>query len=334
MAAPSGPALLRGVLALLRSRVVRVGFLVVALVLAVGYVVRERAAVADAWVRLDAVSVLLALLLSLANVALSGASWRAVLSDLGSPLGWRAAARVFFVGQLGRYVPGTVFQFIAQAELARDHGVPRRRTGSALAVALLVSMTTASLLLTGVLPLALGSGLAGGNGALRGWGWTAWLRLLTPVLLVLLVPAVINPLLRVLLRLARQEPLEHALTWRGLLSSALWALASWAAVGLQVFVLVRAVGSDWGPGRTLALAVGGYALAWIVGFLVVLAPAGAGAREVVLAAVVSLAVGGGGGAAVVVLGSRVLLTVADLLLALAALAGARSVLARLRAAQR
>lgn len=82
-----------------------------------------------------------------------------------------------------------------------------------------------------------------------------------------------------------------------------------------------------------ALAVGGYALAWIVGFLVVLAPAGAGARELVLAAVVALAVGGGG-AAVVVLGSRVLLTLADLLLALAALAGSRSLVARIRATPR
>nr|WP_246315563.1 lysylphosphatidylglycerol synthase domain-containing protein [Kineococcus aurantiacus] len=285
--------------------------------LAVAYVVRDRAAIADAWSRLDAVSVLLALVLSLANVALSGASWRAVLADLGSPLPVAAAARVFFVGQLGRYIPGTVFQFVAQAELARDHGVPRRRTGSALAVALLVSMTTASLLVTGVLPLALH------GRRLPGWEWTGWLGWLTPLLLVLLVPRVINPLLRVLLRLARQEPLEHRVTLRGLLASAGWALASWLAVGLQVFVLTRAVGVDWSAPSTLALAVGGYALAWTVGFLVVLAPAGAGARELVLGAVLALATGSGA-AAVVVLGSRVLLTVSDLLLAFTALAGHRA----------
>ncbi|NAZ87684.1 lysylphosphatidylglycerol synthase domain-containing protein, partial [Kineococcus indalonis] len=220
------------VLGLLRSPWVRGGFLVVALGLAVAYVVRDRAAIADAWARLDAPAVALALALSVANVALAGASWRAVLADLGSPLPWRGAARVFFVGQLGRYVPGTVFQFVAQAELARDLGVPRRRTGSALAVALLVSMTTAGLLVTGVLPLALGGGSpAAGVPAWAGWvGWAA------PLLLVLLVPAVLNRLLAVLLRLARQEPLEHPLTARGLLASAGWALASWAAVGLQVFV--------------------------------------------------------------------------------------------------
>ncbi|MGI4896188.1 MAG: lysylphosphatidylglycerol synthase domain-containing protein [Janthinobacterium lividum] len=322
-----GAAVLPRVLSLLRSKVVRVAFLLVALVLAGAYVVRERSAIADAAARLDVGSVLLALLCSLANVALSGASWRAVLTDLGSPLGWRAASRVFFIGQLGRYIPGTVFQFLAQAELARDHGVPRRRTASALAVALLVSMTTASLLVTGVLPVALSVGSTGGLGDLDGWEWTSWLRLLTPVLLVLLIPAVLNPLLRVVLNIARQPPLEHPLTGRGLLASAGWALLSWLAVGLQVFVLSRAVGADLDPASMVALAVGGYALAWLVGFLVIFAPAGAGAREVVLGAVVALAVGGGG-ATVVVLGSRVLLTLADLLLAASALLGARSLSAR------
>lgn len=319
--------MLSTLLGVLRSPVVRVGFLVVVVALAIVYVVQDREQIADAWSRVSLGSVLLALLLSMVNVATSGASWRAVLADLGSPLPVRAAARVFFVGQLGRYIPGTVFQFVAQAELARDHGVPRRRTGSALAVALLVSMTTASILVTGVLPLALH------GRELPGWEWTGWLRWLTPVCLVLLIPQVINPLLRFLLKLARQEPLEHRITVKGLLLSAFWAMVSWIAVGLQVFVLARAVGADWSATETLALGVGGYALAWMAGFLVVLAPAGAGARELVLAAVIALSTGSGG-AAVVVLGSRVLLTLSDLVLAGIALIGARSTLTQLRSASK
>jgi uncharacterized membrane protein YbhN (UPF0104 family) len=66
--------------------------------------------------------------------------------------------------------------------------------------------------------------------------------------------------------------------------------------------------------RGLALAVGGYALAWVVGFLVVVVPAGAGARELVLVAVLA---GTLPHAAVllVVLVSRVLVTLVDLLFA-------------------
>lgn len=62
----------------------------------------------------------------------------------------------------------------------------------------------------------------------------------------------------------------------------------------------------------LRLSVGGYALAWLVGFVLVFLPAGVGAREVVLAAALAPALGTGG-VLVVVLLSRVLVTAGDLL---------------------
>ncbi|MHB8451104.1 MAG: hypothetical protein ACYDAQ_11740, partial [Mycobacteriales bacterium] len=35
--------------------------------------------------------------------------WRAVLADLGSPLSVRPAVRVYFLGQLGKYLPGSLW---------------------------------------------------------------------------------------------------------------------------------------------------------------------------------------------------------------------------------
>ncbi|GAB7192217.1 hypothetical protein NUM3379_29260 [Kineococcus sp. NUM-3379] len=311
--------MLQRLLRALRSPLVRGGFLLLALGFAAWAVAREREAVAGALARLDTGSAALALLLSVLNVALAGASWRAVVADLGSPLPWRSAAAVFFVGQLGRYVPGSVWQFLAQAELGRDHGVPRRRTATALAVSLLVSMTTAALLVLLALPEAL---RRSGSGAEAVPGWVSWLPWAAPLLVVLLLPRVLNPLLRACLRLVRQEPPEHDLSARGVVAAAGWALASWLAVGGQVFVLARAAVPAAGEAGLLGLSVGGYALAWVVGFVVVFAPAGAGAREAALVAVLSAALTGGG-ALVVALLSRVLLTVADLLLAASSLLAVR-----------
>jgi uncharacterized membrane protein YbhN (UPF0104 family) len=90
----------------------------------------------------------------------------------------------------------------------------------------------------------------------------------------------------------------------------LWAGASWLCAGLQVFVLATALGAP-ADLRVAALAVGGYALAWAVGFVVVVTPAGAGAREVALAAVLAGTLDRGS-VVVVVLLSRVLFTVVDL----------------------
>jgi uncharacterized membrane protein YbhN (UPF0104 family) len=75
--------------------------------------------------------------LSLA-AALSGAwcmmlAWRAVLADLGSPLPLGPAARVSFVGQLGKYLPGALWAPAAHVELGHDAGVPRSRGVAAVA---------------------------------------------------------------------------------------------------------------------------------------------------------------------------------------------------------
>lgn len=58
-------------------------------------------------------------------------AWRSILRGLDSPLPVRPSARVYFVGQLGKYVPGSVWTVLTQMELGRDHNVPRRRSAAA-----------------------------------------------------------------------------------------------------------------------------------------------------------------------------------------------------------
>jgi hypothetical protein len=51
-----------------------------------------------------------------------------MLADLGSPLALGPASGVLFVGQLGKYLPGSVWTVVVQAEVASRLGVPRKRT--------------------------------------------------------------------------------------------------------------------------------------------------------------------------------------------------------------
>ncbi len=73
-------------------------------------------------------------------------------------------------------------------------------------------------------------------------------------------------------------------------------------------------GSARPAGTTALLALGGFAFAWSVGFLVVFVPAGAGVRDVLLVALLSPVIGVGGGTAVALV-SRVLTTAGDMLAA-------------------
>lgn len=298
------------VLELARSTPVRAAFLVLAVVAAVWAVVAQREAVAEALGRVGPGGVALALAASAAYVGATALSWRALLADLGSPLGVAAAARVFFVSQVAKYLPGGVWNIVAAAELGADHAVPRRRSVAVMLVSLLVSCATgAALAVVGLLASA---------AALASFWWVA---LALPVFLVVLAPPVLGPLVDAGLRLTKREPLERRPSWRGVGAGVAWQLVAWLCAGLQVYLLATPVGLPAGAAGFL-MATGGYALAWTVGFLAIVVPAGVGVREVVLGAVL----GGslvGGGAVMVVLLSRVLLTVVDLAAGLAALAAGR-----------
>jgi uncharacterized membrane protein YbhN (UPF0104 family) len=94
----------------------------------------------------------------------------------------------------------------------------------------------------------------------------------------------------------------------------------WACYGASLLLLVP--GSAGGPPGAVGAAAA-FALAHAVGVLVVLAPAGVGAREGVLVALLAPALGVPGAAAVALL-SRVVHALADFLVAGAAAAWARS----------
>jgi uncharacterized membrane protein YbhN (UPF0104 family) len=287
-------------LALGRKPAVRWGVGAVAVGLAVWAVAAEWDEVTAALRSLDPEAVVLALVATIVNVALAGMVWRTLLADLGSRVSLPVAARIFFVGQLGKYVPGSVWPVVMQAELGRDHRVPRQRTATATLVTLLLGIASALLVVLLAIPFD-------SRVVPPGFEWAV---VLVVPLLIALHPAVLNWGIDRILRILGREAMEHRTSLRGTALATLWAIGSWIAAGLQVYVLAVALGAP--PGiDTASLAIGGYTLAWAVGFVVIVAPAGAGAREVALAAVLAPVLTGGE-VIVVVLVSRLLFTAVDL----------------------
>lgn len=263
-----------GVLRWVRSPAARWAFLGVALTMAVYAVVANWDQILEAGRELTAGTIALSFLLSVVYVILTMESWRVVLGDLGSRLPLRGAVAVFGLSQVGKYVPGGVWNIVAAAKLGADHEIPRRRSVAAMAVTVLISLVSG--LALGVMSFALAPA-----GRMDGLTWIAWAA---PALVVLLVPPVLNRCIALAFRLLRRPPLEKAMSVRGTLLATAWALLAWVVVGLQVWVLGIGMGQEVSA-RSLGLAVGGYALAWVVGFLVIIVPAGAGAREGVLIAI-------------------------------------------------
>lgn len=245
------------------------------------------------------------LALALAGVYLSFLLWRGTLASLGSPLPVRPAARLFFVSQLGKYLPGAVWPVLAQMRLGRELGVPRQRMG--LAFLLTLGLAT----LVGVF-----LGVAALPTLFRAEGTVVLLGLLAlPLLGLLLVPRVLNGVLAVALRLVRRPGLDEPLSGRDVARGVGWALVFWLVYGGHVWLLAVGLGAE--PVQALPVAIGGFAIAFSLGPLLVVLPAGAGVREAVLVVLLA-SVLTTPEATAVALTSRGILMLTDGLLALAA----------------
>jgi glycosyltransferase 2 family protein len=249
--------------------------------------------------RLQWTPVIMAGLCAMAGSGCMVLAWRELLADLGSALPKRAATRIISVSQLGKYLPGGVWAFAAQVELAGDYEVPRRRCATALVTSMAVTLGL-GLALAGV-ALALTSSAA----AEHYW----WVLAVAPLLLAGLYPPVLGWLIDKFLALGRRPPLAARPTFPGLARAAAWTAAGWLLWGTQAWLLLRSV-TGHGLG-TLLLSVGAYALAWSAGTMLVIFPGGIGPRELALVAALA-PVAAHGEALAIAVASRLIMTVSDL----------------------
>jgi uncharacterized membrane protein YbhN (UPF0104 family) len=261
--------------AVLKSPWLKRGAILVAVALATLALVKSGGQVLDHADELSASSLLLGMGCVLLGLFANLLTWRAILADLGSPLPLGPAIRIFFLGQIGKYVPGSVWPVLAQMELGKEHGVPRARSGAVGLLTVAVSLVAGLLVAAVTLPFTSADALS-----------TYWFAFLAvPVLGVGLVPAIANPVLDKLFRLARRGPLERGLTGQGMVRGLFWALLSWVLFGMSVWLVVDVLspaGDDIHGLQAAVLSIGAFSLAWTAGFLFVIAPAGAGIREAVL----------------------------------------------------
>jgi hypothetical protein len=282
--------------------VVSGGVLVLVLLAGGWYVWLHHAEIAVALADVGLAAALGCLALTLVGVLATGECWRVWLASLADAPPRRTSHRLFYLTQAGKYLPGSLWPFLAQAVLARRHGVPRSAVLSATSLFLLTHV------LTGVV---VGVAGAGTTVAAR-WAWLLYPAAVLGALLLL--PPVLARGVALLDRLRGGTGVGSPVpSWSTVGEAVLLMMLAWAAYGGATYLLVRQLST--GP-SALPLTLGAYALAWVVGFLAVAAPAGVGAREAVLVLVLAPQLGAPSALAVALV-SRVALSVVDLGLAAA-----------------
>ncbi len=242
----------------------------------------------------------------LANYALLVEAWRVVLSGwegerrgTAAPrLGFWESARIWSVSNLGRYIPGKVWQMGSMAVMAQERGVSGLTAAGAAVVVTLINTVAGFvvLVLTGagvlhVPPLGIAAI------ALLGAG-----LLLAPQL----IPWLGNLAGRILRRPIVLGRIPHSAIWIAALISA----ASWVVYGVAFRVMaVGVLGSATGAVGTY-IAV--FTASYLAGFLALIAPGGVGVREIVMFAGLRQAGFTSGEATLLVVSSRVWLTILEI----------------------
>lgn len=229
-------------------------------------------------------------LLLLAGYGMSAALWGHMVRDLGGPrLPVGTAVRTFFIANLGRYLPGKLWQIAGLAWLARKKGVsPSVATGAAVmgqAFALAGAAVVGS------------TAFLGAGGELRTTGVIVLGAVLIG-LVVAAVPRLLRGLLGLWFRLLRREVPDGLVVGPGFAPRwvALYTL-NWSLYAIAFWLLVLAFER---PGTLLQTAPA-FAAAYLVGYLAVFSPAGLGIREGVLTAFLAPVTGQGAAAALAVL---------------------------------
>ena len=161
----------------------------------------------------------------------------------------------YFVGEIGKYVPGGIWPVVGRAELARRGGHPRSAAYASVALSLGALYLADMLLVAALLPLRF---LDEGNDAL-------WLLVLLPIGLLLLHHRPLGWMVELAERAMKRKLTVTIPPWSASLGLVLRYLPAWLLIGTATWCMARAFdpGADW---LTIAPAA---MFSWVVGFLLV-----------------------------------------------------------------
>ncbi len=216
----------------------------------------------------------------------AGIFWIGCLRSLDQPVPVLTAMWAYFLGHLGKYIPGKAMVLVLRIGALHHLGVKK------LATTLTIFMETLTMMAVGGTVAAVCLLLLNHQ-----WQWTVLASGLFVATFLPTLPPVMRWTLKKLQKGVDRQTLDQ---WLGKINSALllrgWGLLllTWAGNGASLYCVLRALPtaefSDASQATIWLSALGACALAVVLGFVSML-PAGAGVREVVLTTVLAPIVG-------------------------------------------
>jgi len=202
-------------------------------------------------------------------------TWRIMLVEWGGRLSFWRAAHIWSVTNLYRYVPGWVWQIGAMGVMAQREGVsPIAATGSSI-LSTIVNITTG-------FAIALGSGSVALDALHPGTSRVAFVLTLAAIAGLVALPVAMPGILAVLRRATGRDIPEATVPPRVIAYAIVGNLIAWFLYGLALYLLVIGVLGRATGALSSYIAV--YSASYVLGYIVVFLPAGAGVRDGSMAA--------------------------------------------------
>ncbi|CAN5256181.1 lysylphosphatidylglycerol synthase transmembrane domain-containing protein [soil metagenome] len=250
---------------------------------------------------------LVAVPLAVAGMSSLGLVWRSALATLGATVRRRDVFVWYQVGNLGKYIPGGVFQILGRGELATRGGVPRSVAYNSVALSMGATYLCGALVSAALLPLVFIEQ--------ESLGGTWWVFLAIPLGLAALHPRVLGRFFTLAEKLFAGAGEAQVPTWTNAVRLVLRHTVGWLGNGVACW----AVAVTFAPDAPFATIVFAGIVSWVAGFLVIFVPSGLGVREATFTAIAATSLSPEIAATVAIV-SRLVFVVADLIGAALALA--------------
>ncbi len=239
--------------------------------------------------------------------------WREILYGFGHKIKFHEAFRVVYLAQLGRYIPGKIWQVIGMVGLAREIKIPSATSLASFALAQAYGLPAAFIL---IIVLLWGSNFPESLVIYRNIVYLVMGIVFFLFLILFFMPRGLEWALNKVLKLIRQPTVKYRPGYKNRISILFWYLLTWFSFGISFHFFLGAilVDVDFGP----LFSAGTYIAAYNLAYIVILSPGGLGVREGVISALLTPYLGGPIAASVSLI-HRVFVTLAEGCISLMAL---------------
>ena len=202
--------------------------------------------------------------------------WKWILRRTGSSISYRKLFKAWFISNLGKYLPGKVWQFLGMIFLLEKEGIPKRNTFSTGVLGQTLSVISGLLIAAIFLGSDVYSKILRKNPALM----IILIVFFVGILALIFYPKLLERIINFGLKILKKDQILLDLKSKNIFLYLLSYSLAWFLFGLAFTIFIKAfTPASFGiyPGLT-----GAFAFSFNIGFLALFAPGGIGVREGVL----------------------------------------------------